>query len=181
MFAPSAITLHDGRELLLRAVRPGDESLLQAFIAELSIESRYRRFLLGLRALPGDLLRRMLDADQSRDLAIVALSIDDGNCTVAGLAQYASAAANVADVAIVVGEHWRRCGLGSRMLQELERVAADAGIVGASADILRENDAAIHLAGKLGGRVDVAPGTAYAVRVFKPIATQATPGAGRIA
>lgn len=174
MFAPISITLRDGREVLLRAVHPGDESLLQDFIAGLSIESRYRRFLLGLHALPGDLLRRMLDADQGRDLAVVALSTNHGSCTVAGLAQYASAAANMADVAVVVGEQWRRAGLASRMLRELERVAADAGIVGASADVLRENEAAIHLARKLGGRLHAAPSTAYAVRVFKPIATQAT-------
>ena len=174
MFAPVSITLRDGRELLLRAVHAGDESLIQAFIVGLSIESRHRRFLLGLRALPGDLLQRMVQADQNHDLAIVALFVENGSCEVAGLAQYASAVANVADVAVVVGEQWRRAGLASHMLRELERVATKAGIVSANADILRENGAAIQLARKLGGGVHVAPGTAYSVRVFKPIAAEAT-------
>src|SRR5262245_14623692 len=89
-FRRKAVRLRDGRSVLIRPARRSDVELLQAFVRGLSVASRYERFFSPLRHLPPALLKQLVEADQGRNVALLALSRSgDASVEVVGLAQYA--------------------------------------------------------------------------------------------
>jgi acetyltransferase len=163
--------LSDGREVVIRAARGGDEPLIQSFIAALSLASRYQRFFLALHELSAPALEHLVHGDAHSEAALLALA-EQGE--VVGLVQYVgSETLERAEVAVVVADAWRRVGLGAQLLMHLERVATAAGVEHVEADILRDNVAAIELASKLGARVGKSPNGGGLVRVVRPLAAAA--------
>ena len=159
--------LSDGREVVIRAARAGDEALIQAFIGRLSLASRYQRFFLALHELSAPVLEHLVHADAQSEAALLALTEQR---EVVGLVQYVGPETlESAEVAVVVADAWRRVGLGARLLMHLERVATAAGVEHVEADILRDNIAAIELASKLGARVGRSPNGGGLVRVVRPL------------
>jgi acetyltransferase len=171
--------LQDGRCVLVRLAAAGDEASIQEFVSRLSPESRYQRFFLALRELPQPLLERMISADVGSAAALLAMAYDfRGSASVVGLAQYAkNDGSDSADVAVVVGERWRHVGLAVHLLTDLSVVAAAFDVAQAEADILRNNGAALHLAGKLGCKVSSGFGSSYLVHVSKKLTMPHSPSA----
>jgi acetyltransferase len=159
--------LSDGREVVIRAARGGDEPLIQAFVGRLSLTSRYQRFFLALHELSATVLEHLVHGDARGEAALLALT---GQGDVVGLVQYVGPETlENAEAAVVVADTWRRVGLGAQLLMHLERVATAAGVQHVEADILRDNVAAIELASKLGARVGRSPNGAGLVRVVRPL------------
>jgi acetyltransferase len=167
--------LSDGREVLIRAARTGDEPLIQAFVGGLSLVSRHQRFFLSLRELPPTMLDHLLRADPGAEAALLALNTHgDGTNDVVGLVQYGAASGGrSAEVAVVVADAWRRSGLATRLLSDLAQVAACAGLTHIEADILRDNFAAIKLASKLGANPGISPNGHTLVRVSRELTVPA--------
>jgi len=160
--------LSDGREVVIRAARGGDEPLIQAFIGGLSLASRYQRFFLALHELSAPVLEHIVRGDAHSEAALLALTAQG---EVVGLVQYVGPETlERAEVAVVVADAWRRVGLGAQLLMHLERVATAAGVEHVEADILRDNIAAIQLASKLGARVGKSPNGEGLVRVVRQLA-----------
>ena len=160
--------LSDGREVVIRAARGGDEPLIQAFIGRLSLASRYQRFFLALHELSAPVLEHIVHGDAHSEAALLALTAQG---EVVGLVQYVGTETlERAEVAVVVGDAWRRVGLGVQLLMQLERVATAVGVGHVEADIQRDNIAAIELASKLGARAGKSPNGGGLVRVVRPLA-----------
>ena len=169
--------LGDGREVLIRAARSGDEPLIQAFVGGLSVVSRYQRFFLSLRELPRAMMDDLLRADPGAEAALLALNAHgDRSTDVVGLVQYgATSGGKSAEAAVVVADAWRRSGLATRLLSDLAQVAASAGLTHIEADILRDNFAAIKLATKLGANPGISPNGRTLVRVSRALTVPAEP------
>jgi acetyltransferase len=169
--------LDDGRKVLVRAARSGDGPLIQAFVGGLSLMSRYQRFFLSLRELPSVMLDHLLRADPGTEAALLALNAHgDASSEVVGLVQYAAASGeNSAEVAVVVADGWRRSGLATRLLSDLAQVAACAGLTHIEADIMRDNFAAIKLAGKLGANPGISPNGGALVRMSRALTIPVKP------
>jgi acetyltransferase len=129
----------------LRAARPDDEALTQAFVRALSERSRYHRFLVGLRELPPKLLTRMTAVDHVSHLALVAEAQVYGRQVQVGEARYVIDAArpHCAEFAIAVADDWQRAGIGSRLLRSLESAAGAAGLALLTGDVLGTNTRAL--------------------------------------
>ena len=169
--------LSDGREVVIRAARAGDEPLIQTFIGGLSLTSRYQRFFLALHELSASVLEHLVHRDAHREAALLALTAQG---EVVGLVQYIGPETlESAEVAVVVADAWRRVRLGAQLLMHLERVATAAGVEHVEADILRDNIAAVELASKLGALVVKSPNGGGLVRVVRPLAA-ATERAGLV-
>jgi acetyltransferase len=137
--------------LVIRPIVPADESGLQQFIRNLSLASRYMRFMMAMRELSGEMLDRFVHPQAGREVALVASSPAAG---IVGLAQYvADEAGDGCEVAIVVGDAWQRQGLGTDLLGALMDAAADNGVTHVHADVLADNHAMRALACKLGCEV----------------------------
>jgi acetyltransferase len=171
--------LGDGREVLIRAARCGDEPLIQRFVRGLSLVSRYQRFFLSLRELPAAMLDHLVRSDPRAEAALLALTTHgDGSADAVGLVHYVTTFDASAEVAVVVADAWRRTGLATRLLADLVQVAACAGLTHVEADILRDNVAAIKLAGKLGASPGTSPNGRSVVRVSRALAAAAEGQAG---
>jgi len=107
------VRLADESRVTIRPVEPGDKPLLAAALAELSEESRYRRFFTPLRELGARQLADLTEVDHHDDEALVAIDIRSGSCV--GVARFVRSGDEVAEPAVVVVDRWQRRGLGTAL------------------------------------------------------------------
>lgn len=152
------ITLDDGREVVVRPVRPVDAPAAQAFVRALSSESRHQRFHARLKELPASLLRQMTEVDHVTHVAIIAeaLGDEDDTPTIVADARYARQG-DETHLAIAVADDWQGQGLGRALMQRLLGHAARQGIAHVVADMLVGNTAVARLAAAFGGRLGASP------------------------
>jgi len=134
--------------MIIRPIEPADAPLLASAFAELSPESRYRRFFTPMRELDAEHLAYLTDVDHHDHEALVALDASSGSC--AGVARYVRVAPEVAEPAIVVGDRWQGLGLGTKLLEELADRARTEGVTRFAGVVLAENQDAIRLLERLG-------------------------------
>lgn len=150
------LTLADGRRIVIRPVLPQDTDAEQVFVMGLSAASRYRRFHVGLHALPDDTLRRMTQIDHASHVALVAQPAgddgddDDDEPGIVADARYVRTGADTAEFAVAVADGWQRRGLGRRMLEQLGRHAARHGLRTLVGDVLADNAPMIAMLRALG-------------------------------
>src|SRR3984957_15951604 len=133
--------------LTLRPARSSDGDALQTYVRGLSPQSRYNRFLGAASELPASELARALAANGRDTLTLLLTSTAEDRETVIGEARVAlSCAKRAGEFSMSIADDWRRLGLGSALLQEIERKAAADGIELLFGDTLRTNEAMIGLA-----------------------------------
>lgn len=143
------LRLADGRVLRVRALSAADAMAEQAFVRALSLRSRYRRFHVGLPEMPAMLLRRMVDVDQHRHVALAVWS-DDATRIVADARYVRDADGDGADFALAVADDHQGQGLGRALLGRLARHARREGIGHLHGDVLSENRPMLALMEALG-------------------------------
>ncbi|HVY07177.1 MAG TPA: GNAT family N-acetyltransferase [Burkholderiales bacterium] len=152
----------------IRAISPWDGFDLQQFIRDLSPESRYSRFMMGIRELPDYVLEHFVHPDPDKEAVLVATS---PSYDLIGLAQYiADETGDGAEIALVVADAWQRKGLGRKLLSDLIDVAADNGVVRIHADVLADNFQMRGLARKLGFSVRVKSGAPFLAEISRNVA-----------
>jgi acetyltransferase len=144
--------LADGRPLLLRPLVAKDAELLQAFVHDLSPQSRYQRFQGGLNELAPELLAQLVDFDYRRSMAFAAVVFEHGTRRMIGEARYAPAldGSGAAEFALAVSDRWQGQGLGAALFDKLLRYAERNGVARMQGDVLHNNAAMLRLA-KLSG------------------------------
>lgn len=154
--------MRDGREWMFRPIRPEDAEPLQEFVRNLSDESRYMRFVSMLRELTPRMLARYTRIDYHRELALVA-TIQEPNPEhrgrlkerIIGFAHYLrNADGRGAEYALVIGDEWQRCGLGSQLMRMLIEAAHEQGLTYIDGLVLGTNRPMLGLMSYLGFRID---------------------------
>jgi len=147
-----------GASLALRPISISDREGLRALFAQLSPESRRRRFLIVKPELSERELTYLTDVDHVRHEALAAINPGDGS--IVGVARYARwpERAGAADVAIEVADDLHRNGIGLMLAQALIRRAQENGIDVLTATTLWENHAARALARRVGFRARASAG-----------------------
>ena len=140
--------------LALRPARSTDGDALQTYVRRLSQHSRYNRFLGGANELPASELARALAANGRDTLTLLLTSMAEGRETVVGEARVAlSCAKRAGEFSMSIADDWQHLGVGSALLQEIERKAAADGIELLFGDTLRTNEGMIGLARRRGFRL----------------------------
>ena len=142
------IRLADGTRMIIRPIEPADARLLASAFAELSPESRYRRFFTPMKELDAQHLAYLTDVDHHDHEALVAIDVSSGSC--AGVARYVRVTPEMAEPAVVVGDRWQGLGLGTKLLEELADRARTEGVTRFAGVVLAENQDAIRLLQRLG-------------------------------
>ena len=142
----------DGRNIVVRPVRPEDAPLEEAFVRNLSEESRRSRFMDGTRELPPALLARFTQIDYDREMALVATTPGDaGTETQIGSARYVlSPDGESVEFALAVADGWQKHGLGRRLMLALIDCARDSGYRAIVGDVLSTNEKMLRLMESLG-------------------------------
>lgn len=183
--APRPVHVHefarlaDGTQIVLRPIQPEDDDLERAFIHGLSRDSRYNR-LLGARKLTPEEVRRLTRIDYRREMAVVAVTAIGGQAHLLGVARYIRVAhPDGAEFALVVADAWQGKGVGTLLLQALQRYARAAGIARLHGVTLATNQAMQNLARKLGfvQRADPQDATLRLVEMRLPPEAASAPAA----
>ncbi len=148
--------LPEGEQLVLRPIRPEDETLMVKFNESLSSETVYFRFLRILsldQRIRHDQLAQMCFIDYDRQVALVAVyeDIHTGKQAIHAIARLIRMPnARDADFAIVVSDQVQGRGLGKRLLRHLLDVAAAENIHRVVGIIHPENKTMLRLCTQLG-------------------------------
>ena len=133
--------------LILRPARLSDGDALQSYVRGLSKQSRYNRFLGAANELPASELARALGANGRDTLTLLLTLTAEYRETVVGEARVAlSCAERAGEFSMSIADDWRRLGVGSTLLEEIERKAAADGIERLFGDTLRTNEGMIAFA-----------------------------------
>ena len=162
-----------GRTLLIRPIRPEDETTLADLIASLDPEDSRMRFFGTMRKLPRSQLARFTQIDYDREIALVAIERDaDGVERSLGEARMVADPDNAAaEFAILVASDVKGGGLGRRLMENLIECARNRGIGELRGETLSENMRMQDLAHKLGFQLKTGPGV---VEMHLPLHPPAT-------
>tara|TARA_R110002096_G_scaffold8239_7_gene34588 strand:- start:5264 stop:6181 length:918 start_codon:yes stop_codon:yes gene_type:complete len=160
----------DEREIMFRAIGPGDADIEQAFVRGLSDISKNLRFFSAMKQLSPQLLEQFTHPNFPGDYALIATSSDDGSEREIGVARYLpTETPGVAEFAVVVADAWQGLGIASRLMHGVICVAAVAGVRRLEGVILRGNSRMLRLARKLGFATLGNSGDPATVRVSKTL------------
>jgi len=146
----ATVELPDGVTASIRPIRPEDAAIESAFVHGLSEQSKFLRFMFGLRDLTPTMLSRFTQIDYDRELALVAvIDTPDGEQQI-GVARYTALPdGETCEFAIVVGDAWQGKGLARRLLGMLIEAARDRRLKVMTGVTLRENSRMIDLSKSL--------------------------------
>lgn len=169
---PPAHTLRSfgGRQVTVRPARPDDAGMLQSYIRGLSLGSRYDRFFGALSELPAAELDRLTHMDHPDQVTLIVETSVEDTPTIIGETRYAVLHDPAAcEFAISVAEAWRRKGLGSLLLGDLQSRVRALGVRTLVGDVLRSNEIVLAFARKVGFGIGARSADPRAVRIVKDI------------
>jgi len=122
-------TAKDGRNLVIRPIRPDDESLMAQFHETLSLESVYSRYaqVLSLtQRTAHERLARLCFIDYDRQMALVAIDEQHSPPRLTAVARLIKLhGTNSAEFAIVVSDAYQSLGLGTKLMKMIVAVGRD--------------------------------------------------------
>jgi acetyltransferase len=138
--------LQNGRTVLLRPIRPEDESRWIQMLETCSPETIRRRFRGMLRPEAHAISARFCTIDYDRELAIVAEIEAGADRELIGVGRMvADADHEQAEFAILVSDPWQSVGLGSILTEYCINVASDWGVSSLVADVDWNNERMLSL------------------------------------
>jgi len=135
--------LADGRNVVLRHIKPSDADEMRRGFDQLSPTSRYRRFLAGVKALDDETIRYLTNVDGVDHVAIVALieSPDLKEEHGVGVARFIRSKdePDRAEAAVTVVDHEQHKGIGKLLLRALTEAALERNVRRFTAEVLASN------------------------------------------
>lgn len=148
------LQLRDGRNVILRPIRPEDEPNLQAFDNSQSREDRYKRYFAEMPQFSHEQMARFAQIDYEREMAFIAVATNQGVTEILGVVRAQRDPDNTtAEFAIAIRSDLKGMGLGSSLLNKMIeycRVQGTQSLVGST---MLENSGMANLARKLGFQV----------------------------
>jgi len=144
--------LRGGHALHIRPIRPEDAALERAFVDRMSERSRYMRFFNAVRGLSPEMLARLTQIDYDRELALIALSAEQGQAEqIVGVARFAANPdGESCEFAVAIDDQWSGRGVATVLMERLFEAARDGGYSRMTGCVLPENDSMLKLAARLG-------------------------------
>ena len=135
---PVRIRLHDGTELFLRPVLPGDNARAVSGRVEFSDETLFRRFM-TTRDPTGALMEYLFEVDYIDHFVWVVLDAQDGNLIADARFVRDEIDRHIAEIAFIVGDDYQGRGVGSFLMKALAVAARVAGVEKFTARVLSDN------------------------------------------
>lgn len=133
----------DGRDLLIRPIKPSDKNDLQNVMHHLSRLSRYHRFFAAKNELTESELKYFTEIDFKKQVGLLAILNDEKICTTVGTGCYVvsnpEGTVPRAEFALAVEEEYKNLGVGTALLRQLVEIARANKILSLSAFVMEEN------------------------------------------
>ena len=147
--------LADGTDIVIRPIRPEDAELEQAFVHNLSEESRYFRFMNSVQELSESMLVRFTQIDYSREMALIAVTIEQDKEIELGVTRYAiNPDGETCEFALVIADSMRGKGLGHKLMVALMDAARAKGLQAIEGEVLNNNTGMLRLMKRLGFNIE---------------------------
>ncbi len=147
--------LADGTDITVRPIRPEDAELVQAFVRNLSEQSRYFRFMNSVQELSHAMLVRFTQIDYSREMALIAVTEEGGKEVELGVARFATNPdGESCEFALVIADCMHGKGLGQKLMGAMMDAARSKGLKVIEGEVLRNNTDMLHLMDRLGFTVE---------------------------
>ncbi len=145
-------TTKNGIKILLRPVKISDEPLLKDFYYSLSETTIYKRFVSARKNMPHEKLQEFFVViDYTKQMVILAMLEHKGREIIAGVGQFrGNEGSHTAEVALMVKDEYQNQGIGTELLEHLTYIAKKQGLLGFSAEVLKNNRMMLHLFEKIG-------------------------------
>ncbi|HEX9342059.1 MAG TPA: GNAT family N-acetyltransferase [Actinomycetota bacterium] len=145
----------------VRPIEPSDGPALQAGLACLSPRSRWLRFHQPLNRFSAAQLRALVEVDHhDREALLAEIEQPDTTWQLIAVARYARVPAPEAEadqvraeLALVVGDPWHRCGVGRMLVDRLAALARERGIAAFEGELLTENRPMLQFLRELGPQI----------------------------
>ena len=144
--------MRDGSVIRVRPVRPEDAQLEQKFVASMSDESRYFRFMdSSTKELPSSQLIRLTQVDYDRELGLIALINDKGEERQIGSVNYVQTPdGDSVEFVLAVDDEYQKAGLGRRLMEAIIDCAREKLYRAIVGDVLADNQKMLKLMTHLG-------------------------------
>lgn len=120
----------DGSLIELRPIGIRDGRLISNFVAQLSPETSYRRFLSAGRGVRNQWVARLINADQYDSLVYGAVATNEFGATLVAVAESIRDPGDEfrAEFALAAIDPWQNMGIGTLLTRHVARVARSSGI-----------------------------------------------------
>lgn len=144
--------MRDGRDVLIRPIRPEDDAAHRAFFARLSTEDIRLRFFGVPRDLSKSEFARFTQIDYDREMALIATAKDGaGQTETLGVVRAIADPDNIAaEFAVIVRSDLKGRGLGRKLLERIIAYQRKRGTSEIRGEVLAENSAMLDLMAALG-------------------------------
>lgn len=151
--------LGDGTPVVIRPVRPEDAEMQQAFVRNLSEESRYNRYMSSIKQLSQTMLVRFTQLDYDREMALAMMREgDEGAEEQLAVARFITDPDNEGcEFALEVADTWQGHGIGFILMSDLFDAARKQGLKVMRGEVLAGNKGMLKLMRKLGFSVETHP------------------------
>jgi acetyltransferase len=152
------VQLSDGTNIVIRPIRPEDAEIEQAFIRNLSPESRYFRFMNSISELSLEMLVRFTQIDYHNEMALIAVWPNDDGEEEIGVVRYmTNVDKTTCEFALVVADHWQGKGIARLLMRNLIEVARDRGLEVMEGQVLSNNFRMLDLMTRLNFKISNDP------------------------
>jgi len=143
--------LPDGTSITIRPIRPEDAQLEQDFVRDLSEETKYFRFMDSMNELSAAMLVRFTQIDYDREMALLAVTQQDGVEVEVGVCRYAVNPDGAScEFALVVSDKWQHKAIGHKLMASLIDAAREKGLKTMEGEVLASNRDMLKLVTTLG-------------------------------
>jgi len=140
-----------GQPVTIRPLQPADAAIERSFVTGLSERTRYNRLLGGAMKITDEYIRRLIEVDGVREVALAAVTMLEDAELIIGVGRYVvDAEQRGCEFALVIADAWQGRGIGRRMLEKLIAVARARGLGEMYGDVLSTNRSMLELARRLG-------------------------------
>jgi acetyltransferase len=158
--------MRDGRTVLLRPIKPEDESMWLEMFKNFSEESVRYRFFNIIKDTPHEVRVRYSNIDYDREIGIVAELEEKGRRQILGVVRLIiEPDGKNGEIAFIVADPWQGLGLGTKMVDYMIEICKDKGLETVYAFMLPDNYRAVRLMKKMGFTIkyakDVTKATLY--------------------
>ena len=144
-------TVKDGKNVLLRPIKPEDEPLWLEMFSNFSDESIRYRFFQIIKDTPHEVVVRYCNIDYDREIAIVPELVENGQRKILGVARVSlEPDGKTGEIAFIVTDAYQGSGLGTKMVDHVLEICKDMGVETVYAIMLPDNYRAINLTKKMG-------------------------------
>jgi acetyltransferase len=160
----------DGTDVTIRPIRPEDADLEKQFVHELSDESKYFRFMSSVQELTETMVVKFTQIDYSREMALVAITGQQGREVELGVARYAiNPDGDTCEFALVIADNMQGKGLGQRLMVGLMEAARSNGLSVIEGEVLNNNHNMLKMMTRLGFTIKPSDEDPAIMKVSKPL------------